>query len=58
MEDSRVCLPEVATAEEEGVGFILLSVLGFDESSGCPKFGQAIPSVSLNGIRYTDMLLQ
>ena len=58
MEDSRVCLPEVATAEEKGVGFILFSVLGFDNSGGGPKFGQAIPSVSLSRIRYIDMLLQ
>lgn len=58
MEDSRMCLPEVATAEEEGMGFILLSVLGFDASGGGPEFGQAIPSVSLSSIRHIDMLLQ
>lgn len=58
MEDSRMCLSEVATAEEEGVGFILFSVLGFDNSGGGPKFGQAISSVSLSSIRYTDILLQ
>jgi hypothetical protein len=58
MENSGVCLPEVATSEEEGVGFILFSVLGFDNSGRGPKFGQAISSVSLSSIRYTDMLLQ
>jgi hypothetical protein len=58
MEDSRVCLPEVATAEEEGVGFVLFSVLGFDDSGGGPKFGKAIPPVSLSSIKYIDMVLQ
>lgn len=58
MKDPRMCLSEVATAEEEGVGLILFSILGFDNSGGGPKFGQAISSVSLSSIRCTDLLLQ
>lgn len=58
MEDSRVCLSKISTAEEKGVRFILFSILGFDASGGGPKFGKAIPSVSLSRIRYIDVILR